>query len=61
MKEVIEYQVVKADTSEGLTYKVSNLLEEGWQPVEGVKVTTDVDEHDITSFNFYQTMVKYAE
>lgn len=39
MKEVIKYQVIKADTSEGLSYRVATLLEEGWQPVEGMRVT----------------------
>ena len=61
MKEVKAYQVVKADTGEGLTYRVTTLLGEGWQPVEGMRVTTEVDEHDITTFYFYQTMVQYED
>ena len=58
MKEVIEYQVVKAETCEGISHKVTNLLGQGWQPVEGVRITTEIDDEKRTLFYFYKTMVK---
>lgn len=61
MKEILEYEVVKAETSEGITNKVSFLLEKGWQPIKDVKITTETDENGLTIFYFYQTMVKYAD
>lgn len=61
MENIIGYKVVKADTSEGITYKVSNLLEEGWQPVGSAFITSKIYEHEITTIYFYQTVFKYEE
>lgn len=61
MKDIIEYQVVKAESSEGVSNIVTNLIEDSWQPVEGVQITSEKDEDGRTLFYFYQTMVKYAE
>lgn len=61
MKEIFDYQVVKAETSSGITNMVSNLLPEGWQPVGSVLITTETDDEKRTLFYFYQTMVKYED
>lgn len=61
MKNVIEYKTVTADHNEGINYQVKNLIEEGWQPIGEMKVTTEVDEEGMTTVSFYQTMVLYAE
>ena len=61
MKEISDYQVIKADTSEGITNLVQFEIEKGWQPVGSVKITTEIDQDKITVFYFYQTMVKYEE
>lgn len=60
MREVIGYQIVKAESSEGVTRIVNDLLEQGWQPLEGVKITTEINE-GLTLIYFYQTMVKFEE
>lgn len=59
MKVVIGYQVIKAESSEGLTNRVTNLLEEGWEPVDGMRVTDDIIDDEIKVFYFYQTLFKY--
>ena len=61
MKEILDYQVVKADTSEGLTNLVQFEIGKSWQPVGSAKITTEINEDKITIFYFYQTMVKYEE
>lgn len=61
MKNIIAYEVLKAESSEGITSKVNFLLEKecGWQPVQEVKITSEIDEKSNTTFfYFYQTMIQ---
>lgn len=60
MKEIIEYLAITADTADGLTYRISNLIEEGWQPIGGMCVSIQVaDELQFSSF--HQAVVKYVD
>ena len=60
MREILEYQVIKAGTSEGVTNLVNNLIEKGWQPIGGVKIITEIEEGLSLNY-FFQTMVKYDD
>lgn len=60
MKEILEYKSVKADTSEGLTFMVNNLIEEGWQPIGGMCVSIEVTE-ELQFSSFHQAVVRYGD
>ena len=62
-QKVLDYELVKAETSEGLTHKIHKMVQSSdhWEPKGSAIVTVEVFNDKSTSITFYQTMFRYNQ
>ena len=60
-KEVMDYKLLKADTSDSLEIQAHRLVQSGdlWEPQGSAIIVTEVNEDKTTKLSFYQTMFLY--
>lgn len=60
MPKITEYQVVGFEDPADLSFRVNELIADGWQPFGGMQANTSADDEHIDPVEYlWQAMVKY--